>query len=96
MTDWTPDDKTARTFKRYRDAHTTERQLKPTVQELAVEALKAGATITQLSERTGIGVEVFRRMARKHEIPINERYQERAARLRARASAPVPPSEPAD
>lgn len=88
MTTWTPDPDAADTFSRYRDALTTERDLKPQVQELALAALKDGATITQLAKLTGMTPEVFRRMARKAELPIDERYRERAEAMRKRAAGP--------
>lgn len=94
---WTPDHDTAQTFDSYREALKTERDLKPTVQALALDALKAGGTITQLSRLTGMTPEVFRRMARKHDIPVDSRYQERAEATRKRAiPTPADPHEATD
>lgn len=85
--DWTPDDETARTFSRYRKALLTERDLKPTVRELAVVELRNGATAAQLSDATGMTPEVFRRLAREHDIPVAEKYRSRAELFRARTAA---------
>ncbi len=93
-TEWTPDDENARTYERYRRAHKTEKDLKPTVRELAVADLRRGATINQLSERTGLLPEVFRRLAREHDIPVAEKYKSRAEQLRARRAATKPEPEP--
>jgi hypothetical protein len=89
--DWTPeDDEDARTLERYRRAHKTERDLKPTVREIAIKEMRRGATITQLHERTGLLPEVFRRLARDNDIPVAEKYQSRAEQLRARKAAEQP------
>lgn len=91
MTTPTDPEERARKYARYKRAHQTVKELKPEVDAMAAEDLQAGATITQLAERTGMGEEVFRRMARKLEIPIDPRYRERAERLRARAAADPSP-----
>jgi len=75
---WTPDPETAEIFATYAAAVRTERDLKPDVRERAQAALKDGATGTQLSRLTGMTPEVFRRMARDLELPIDPRYRERA------------------
>lgn len=81
---WTPDPETAEIFATYAAAVRTERDLKPNVRERAEAALKAGATGTQLSRLTGMTPEVFRRMARDLELPIDPRYRERAEASRRR------------
>lgn len=98
---WKPDDETAEIFATYRDAIETERRLKPDVRERAEAALKAGATGTQLSRLTGMTPEVFRRMARDLELPVDPRYAERAAASRrkprtdaAKATATEPRERP--
>lgn len=82
----TDPDERARIYERYRKAHLTQKQLKPLVDAMADEDLSAGTTTKQLSELTGIGEEVFRRKARKAELPVNERYRERAEAMRKRAT----------
>jgi hypothetical protein len=82
----------AATYARYKRAHETQRKLKPLVDAMAEEDLAAGTTIKQLSELTGIGEEVFRRKARKAEVPVDPRYADRAAKLR-RATEDAPPAE---
>ena len=75
---WTPDPETAEKFATYRQAIETERTLKPDVRQRAEAALKAGATGTQLARLTGMTPEVFRRMARDLDLPVDPRYRERA------------------
>lgn len=77
----------AKTYSRYRDALRAERKLKPDVRRLAVDDLRAGITVAQLAEATGMTPEVFRRIARDNDIPVDTRYQERAEKFRARAAA---------
>lgn len=90
--DWTPeDDEDARTLERYRRAHKTERDLKPKVRDIAIKEMRRGATIAQLHELTGLLPEVFRRIARDNDIPVAEKYQGRAERLRARKAAAEKP-----
>jgi hypothetical protein len=92
---WTPDPETAETFAAYRQAIETERALKPDVRRQAEAALKAGATGTQLARLTGMTPEVFRRMARDLDLPVDPRYTERAAASRKRpAAAEQPRPEP--
>jgi len=78
----TDPDERARTYARFRKLHTDMKKLKPLVDAMAAEDLAAGATISQLAERTGMLPEVFRRKARKAKVPVDPRYEERAARLR--------------
>lgn len=78
-------DERARTYARYKKAHITQKQLKPLIDTMAAEDLAAGKTIAQLSELTGIGEEVFRRKARKADVPVDPRYAERAEKLRRAA-----------
>ncbi|MEE6264941.1 hypothetical protein V2E29_04670 [Streptomyces diastatochromogenes] len=86
--DWTPDDEeAAQTFSRYRKALKAERDLKPKVRTFAVAELRKGATAAQLSAATGMTPEVFRRLAREHDIPVAEKYQSRADLFRARTAA---------
>lgn len=76
----------ARTYARFRKIHAEMKKLKPQVDAMAAEDLAAGATISQLAERTGMLPEVFRRKARKAEVPVDPRYQERAEKLRTTAN----------
>lgn len=91
--DYKPDDETARTYARYKRAVKTERELKDTVRAKAVEDLRNGAKIADLAEWTGLTEEVFRRLARKHDIPVDPRYAGRAELLRARHAADAPPAD---
>lgn len=77
----------ARVYARFRKAHATTKELKPVVDAMAAEDLASGASIAQLAERTGLLPEVFRRKARKANVPVDPRYQERAERLRRSADA---------
>lgn len=72
----------ARIYARYRKAHETTKELKPIVDAMATEDLARGATIAHLAEVTGMLPEVFRRKARKADVPVDPRYKERAERLR--------------
>jgi hypothetical protein len=86
--EWTPaDEKAARTFSRYRQARKTEKELKPTVRELAVEELRRGASPAQLAALTGDGAEAFRRLREEHGIAVDPRYESRAELARARKKA---------
>lgn len=81
----TPTDPTERSriYQRYRQALRTERELKPLVRAMAAEDLAASrATVAQLSESTGMTPEVFRRIAREADVPVDPRYEERAAASR--------------
>jgi hypothetical protein len=91
---WKPDNETAEIFASYRDAIETERRLKPDVRERAEAALKAGATGTQLSRLTGMTPEVFRRMARDLDLPVDPRYAERAAASRRKRPTAEPNERP--
>ncbi|SHL73996.1 GIY-YIG nuclease family protein [Streptomyces yunnanensis] len=71
----------------YREALEEVRFLRPIVTELAVAELRKGATAAQLSAATGMTPEVFRRLAREHDIPVAEKYQSRADLFRARTAA---------
>lgn len=68
----------AKIYSRYRQALRTERELKPLVRAMAAEDLAAGSTVAQLAESTGMTPEVFRRIARELDVPVDPRYQERA------------------
>jgi hypothetical protein len=72
----------ARIYARFRKAHETVKELKPKVDAMAAEDLSNGATIAHLAAETGMLPEVFRRKARKAEVPVDPRYKERAERLR--------------
>jgi len=74
----------AKVYSRYRQALRTERDLKPIVRAMAAEDLAAGSTVAQLAEATGMTPEVFRRIARELELPVDPRYQERAEASRKR------------
>lgn len=82
----------ARIYARYRKAHATTKELKPLVDAMAAEDLANGATIAELAAETGMLPEVFRRKARKADVPVDPRYQERAERLRKTAPAPERPA----
>jgi hypothetical protein len=93
----TPTDPTerAKTYSRYKQALRTERDLKPTVRAMAAEDLKAGAaTVAQLAEATGMTPEVFRRIARDLELPVDPRYEERAAASRKKPAQKRTPTGP--
>ncbi|GAA0704697.1 hypothetical protein GCM10010193_69620 [Kitasatospora atroaurantiaca] len=78
----------AKIFARYRQALKTERELKPLVRVMAAQDLKAGtATVAELARSTGMTAEVFRRMARDLEVPVDPRYEERAAASRKKPAA---------
>lgn len=85
--------KRAEIYARYRKAHATVKELKPLVDTMAAEDLANGATIAHLAAETGMLPEVFRRKARKADVPVNPRYQERAERLRARKAVPPEAAE---
>lgn len=72
----------AKTYARYKQALKTQRELKATVRAMATEDLKAGATVAQLADTTGETPEVFRRIARDLDLPVDPRYAERAAASR--------------
>lgn len=72
----------ARIYERFRKANADVKKYKPVVDAMAAEDLAVGATIRELAERTGLLPEVYRRMARKLDIPVDPRYAERAERLR--------------
>lgn len=91
--DWTPDEKYARDAARYRQAKKTERELKPGIRAGAVDELRRGATPSQLAELTGESAEVFRRIRDANDIPVDPRYEGRAALARARKAAT--PEQPA-
>lgn len=74
----------------YRAALEEKRMLHPAVMELAVAELRNGATAAQLSDATGMTPEVFRRLAREHDIPVAEKYRSRAELFRARTAADKP------
>jgi len=82
----------ARIYARYRKAHATTKELKSLVDAMAAEDLANGATIAHLAAETGMLPEVFRRKARRAEVPVDPRYQERAERLRKTATPERPAS----
>ncbi|MFJ9633783.1 hypothetical protein ACIRU8_39425 [Streptomyces sp. NPDC101175] len=49
-------------------------------------------TIAELAAEIGMLPEVFRRKARKADVPVDPRYQERAERLRKTTAAPERPT----
>lgn len=64
-TDYTPSSpEIERLFRRYKQALTTERELRPEVKEAAETELRGGATVRQLAAATGMTPEVFRKIAR--------------------------------
>lgn len=66
--EYTPPEEDAQLFSRYKRALTTERTLKDPVKEAAARVLKAGASVGQLAEWTGMSDEVFRRIAREEGV----------------------------
>ncbi|MET9339242.1 hypothetical protein [Nonomuraea sp. NPDC003804] len=62
--DYTPAADTASLFARYKRARETEKTLLPEVKEAAAQALREGATVSQLAKLTGLTDELFRRIAR--------------------------------
>lgn len=66
--DYTPADDAAQLYARYKRALTTERNLRDPVREMAAQDLKAGASVGQLAEWTGMTAEVFRRIAREEGV----------------------------
>lgn len=79
----------SRTYARYRKAHAEVKKLKPLVDAMAAEDLANGKTIAELAAETGMLPEVFRRKARKADVPVDPRYRERAERLRKTSERPV-------
>ncbi|QIP87622.1 hypothetical protein GLX30_30380 [Streptomyces sp. Tu 2975] len=64
MPSYQPDKDAADLFARYKRHYEAERDLKPAMREMAARELKAGASVGQLAELTGLTPEVFRRIAR--------------------------------
>ncbi|TMS00141.1 hypothetical protein [Nonomuraea basaltis] len=62
--DYTPDDREAQTFARFKRHYEAQKALLPEVKDLAAHALKEGASVGQLAKLTGLTDEVFRRIAR--------------------------------
>lgn len=62
--DYTPPDDASQLFARYKRFYEGERALNQPMKEMAIRELKAGASVRQLAELTGLTDEVFRRMAR--------------------------------
>lgn len=84
-------------FTRYKELYEGERELKPTMREMAERELKAGATIGQLARLTGLTPEVFRRMAR--DLGVERKREPTVGKLtpaptaaapRRQAASPVP------
>ena len=61
---YTPPEDAAQLFARYKRHYEGERALNGPMKEMAVRELKAGASVRQLAEMTGLTDEVFRRIAR--------------------------------
>lgn len=62
--DYTPDERKAQTFARFKRHYEAQKALLPEVKEMAAEALKEGASVGQLAKLTGLTDELFRRIAR--------------------------------
>ncbi|MBN6054552.1 hypothetical protein JYK22_21600, partial [Nonomuraea sp. RK-328] len=62
--DYTPPDDAAHVFARFKRANDTVKALLPEVKEFAARELKAGATVRDLANLTGLTDELFRRIAR--------------------------------
>ncbi|MEU0940129.1 hypothetical protein [Embleya sp. NPDC005971] len=66
--DYTPSPETAALFARYKRHLLAERELRQAVKDAAPAEMRAGGTVSDLAELTGMTREVFRRIAREHEI----------------------------
>lgn len=62
--DYTAPDDAAHLFSRFKRANDTAKALLPEVKEFAARELKAGATVRDLANLTGLTDELFRRIAR--------------------------------
>lgn len=62
--DYSPPDDAAHVFGRFKRANDTARTLLPEVKDFAARELKAGATVRDLANLTGLTDELFRRIAR--------------------------------
>jgi hypothetical protein len=62
--DYTPPDDAAHAFTRFKRANDTAKALLPEVKDFAARELKAGATVRDLANLTGLTDELFRRIAR--------------------------------
>lgn len=86
--DYKPPHDAGDVFTRYKALYEGERELKPTMQEMAKRELKAGATVGQLARLTGLTPEVFRRMAR--DLGVERKREPTVGKL-----APAPTETPA-
>ncbi|KAB8186915.1 hypothetical protein FH608_046345 [Nonomuraea phyllanthi] len=84
--DYTPDDREAKTFARFKRHYEAHKALLPEVKEMAAHALKQGATTGQLAKWTGLTDELFRRIARAEGV---ERHRPPTV---GRDATPAPPA----
>lgn len=82
--DWAPDEESAARYAKYRRALKTAREMKEEIRGRALEDLRRGASTEGLAELTGETSEVYRRLARAHDIEPPAAYQGRAQKARAR------------
>jgi hypothetical protein len=88
--DYKPPKDAAEVFSNYKALYEGERDLKPSMREMAQRELKAGATVGQLARLTGLTPEVFRRMAR--ELGVEHKRPPTVGKL---SPAPPVPAAPA-
>ncbi|MFF7881022.1 hypothetical protein ACH40F_07910 [Streptomyces sp. NPDC020794] len=86
--DYEPPEDAADVFARYKAHYEGERELKPSMRQMAERELKAGATVGQLARLTGLTPEVFRRMAR--ELGIERKRPPTVGKLTHPAIAAAP------
>ncbi|MEV5595992.1 hypothetical protein [Streptomyces sp. NPDC052496] len=82
---WTLGEETAARYAKYRRALKTAREMKEEIRQLALEDLRAGASTEALAALTGETAEVYRRLARAHDIEPPAAYKGRAELFRQRA-----------
>lgn len=63
--DYTPDEREAQAFARFKRHYEAQKALLPEIKDMAAHAMKEkGATVGQLASLTGLTDELFRRIAR--------------------------------
>jgi len=65
MPNYAPPDEDAKYFAKFKHHNDAVRDLTPGMRERATQALKDGASVSQLAKLTGLTPEVFRRIARE-------------------------------
>lgn len=84
--EWELDPETASKFTKYRRALKAARDLKPEIRDAALDLLRRGASTEWLAEQTGETAEVYRRLARAHDIEPPAAYKSRAEKAKRRAA----------